>query len=100
MATTEARVRLSNASVYEQMFKTRHRRAGRPVRDDGSVDVLFPSDGEEPLLVRVAERRAFAVVHEENRERLRAVFGVELKVLKRRGVAEVARDAGISIPEV
>ena len=88
-------VRLSNASIYEQMFKTRHRRAGRPVSDGG--DVLFPSGGEHPLRVRIAERRAFAVVHEEQRERLREVFGVELKVLRRRDLAEIAADAGVKL---
>jgi hypothetical protein len=98
MATqTQARsVRLSNASIYEQMFKTRHRRAGRPIRDEDD-GVLFPSTDAHPVLVRVAERRAFAVVHEENRDRLREVFRVELKVLSRRGIDEVAADAGISL---
>lgn len=95
MATSQKTVRLSNASVYEQMFHVRHRRAGRPVRDDGDEATLFPSSDAHPVLVRVAERRAFAVVHEEQRGRLREVFGVELKVLRRRGVAEVAADAGI-----
>lgn len=95
MATTTNSVRLSNASIYEQMFKTRHRRVGRPSREDD--DVLFPSGDAHPLLVRVAERRAFAVVHEEQRDRLRQVYGVELKVLSRRGVEEVARDAGITL---
>jgi hypothetical protein len=93
-------MRLSNASIYEQMFRTRHRTAGRPVRDDDLSDVLFPSNGEHPVIVRVAERRAYAVVHEEQRGRLREVFGVELKVLRRRGVAEVARDAGVKLDEV
>lgn len=94
---------LSSASVYEQMFKTRHRRAGRPVREDGQ-DALFGAgggagggDGVSPILRRVAERRAYAVVHEEQRARLREVFEGELKVLRRRGVEEVARDSGISL---
>jgi hypothetical protein len=66
------------------------------VRDD-KADVIFPSNGEHPVLLRAAERRAYAVVHEENRERLSEVFGVELKVLRRRGVEEVARDIGAKL---
>ena len=100
MATsTHAVARLSTASIYEQTFRTRHRGAGRPARDSAGEDILFSADGVHPVLVKVAQRRAFAVVHEEQRERLREVFGVELKVLKRRGVEEVARDAHIKLSE-
>lgn len=94
---TSAGARLSSASEYEQMFRTRHRRSGRPVRADG--ETLFGSAGDvDPILRRVAERRAYAVVHEENRDRLKKIFLDELKVLRRRGVEEVARDAGIALP--
>lgn len=98
MATTNtAKTRgpaLSSASEYEQLFKTRHRGPGRPSRDDGSDEPLFPSSDLDPILVRTAERRAFAVVHEENRERLRAIYHSELAVLKRRGPEQVAADTG------
>jgi len=90
-----AKNNLSSASTYEQMFRTRHRRSGRPVRSDD--EPLFGGVDVEPVLRRVAERRAYAVVHEEQRARLREVFEGELKVLRRRGVEEVARDSGISL---
>ena len=91
-------ISLSKASEYEQLFQTRHRRAGRPSRENGD-DVLFPSGDVDPVLTRVAQRRAFAVVHEEQRARLTTVFHNELKVLKRRGVEQVAADAGIQLSE-
>lgn len=98
--------RLSSASTYEQMFRTRHRTAGRPRREDGEPlfgDLAAGAAGSATggagaaVLRRIAERRAYAVVHEEQRARLREVFEAELKVLKRRGVEEVARDAGIRL---
>lgn len=70
----------------------------RAARADGD-DVLFGSRDDHPLLVRVAERRAYAVVHEEQRERLRTVFDAELRVLRRRGVKAVAADAGVALKE-
>lgn len=58
--------------------------------------MLFPTDGEvHPRLRSIAERRAFAVVHEENRARLSEVFLKELRVLKRRDISEVFADAGL-----
>lgn len=88
--------RLSPKSEYEQTFQTRHRGPGRPAAmEDGSV--LFPAQNEDPVLVKVAQRRAFAVVHEQQRERLHSLYLDELAVLKRRGVAEVAEDSGIDI---
>lgn len=103
MATNQKR--LSPQSEYEQMFKTRHRRAGRPPAAaasglDENRGVLFDGSDSDPILVRVAQRRSFAIVHEENRERLAQLFKAELKVLRRRGVAEVAADAGISLQTV
>jgi len=87
---------LARDSIYEQKFGTRHRGAGRPT---GDVEPLFASAGinlaeVDPVLVNVAKRRAYAVVHEEGRERLAEVFKKELKVLKRRGVQRVAQDSG------
>lgn len=100
MATNQKR--LSPQSEYEQMFKTRHRRAGRPPADaatglDRNGGVLFEAGDTHPLLVKLAQRRAFAIVHEENRDRLAALFKAELRVLKRRDLAEVAEDAGVSV---
>ena len=91
--TSPGRVRLSAASPYEQLFKTRHRGRGRP---DGSVEPVFVAEGVDPVLIAVARRRAYAVVHEEQRDRMREVFRAELRVLKGRGVEVVARDAGIT----
>ena len=89
---------LSKASPYEQTFKTRHRRVGRPT---GDTEPLFGSvlNGREvdPVIVLIAKRRAYAVVHEEQRERLAEVFDAELKVLKRRGLQTVAADAGVKL---
>lgn len=90
--------KLSKASVYEQTFGTRHRRVGRP---SGDTEPLFGSvlNGRDvdPVLVMIAKRRAYAVVHEEQRERLQEVFAAELKVLNRRGLATVAEDAGVKL---
>lgn len=96
MAEKTSRRGLNPASIYEAMFKTRHRRSGRPALGEpgGDGETLFPSGGAHPLLVRVAERRAVAVVHEEQRSRLNEVFRKELAVLARRGVQEVAEDIG------
>jgi hypothetical protein len=89
---------LSKASEYEQTFGTRHRGPGRPrVMEDG--EVLFPSGDVHPVLVRVAQRRAYAVVHEENRERLHELYLSELAVLKRRGLTVVAEDSGVVLEE-
>ena len=95
--TRKASGTLSKASVYEQMFHTRHRRSGRPEREDGD-SVLFNTADVHPVLARAAQRRAYAVVHEENRGRLREIFSIEMKVLKRRGVQEVATDIGMPLP--
>lgn len=90
--TGSGRVGLSSASPYENLFKTRHRGRGRP---DGEAEPIFEGGGADPLLVAVAKRRAYSVVHEEQRDRMREIFTQELKVLKRRGVDVVARDIGI-----
>ena len=82
---------LSKASPYEQKFGTRHRSVGRP---SGDVEPVFPGNDREPLLVDVARRRAYALVHEENKATLNAYFEKELKVLERRGVEVVAADTG------
>lgn len=86
--------RLSTASIYEQLFQTRHRRAGRPL---GDTKPLFAGTDADPLIQMVAKRRAYAVVHEEQRDRLKQVFDTELRVLKRRGVTTVAADAGVKL---
>lgn len=91
----KSNVSLSKASPYEQKFGTRYRGSGRPVREDD--DPLFPADGADRLLVRTAARRAFAVVHEEQRARLREVYRQELAVLKRRGVEQVKKDLGLTL---
>lgn len=87
--------KLSTASPYEQTFGTRHRRVGRPL---GDTEPLFAvDDSVDPLLATVAKRRAQTVVLEECRSRLADVFAAELKVLRRRGVQEVARDVGVDL---
>jgi hypothetical protein len=90
-------VTLSKASPYEVLFGTRHRRRGRP---DGSTEVTFDGAGVDPVIRSVAKRRAFAVVHEENRARLKEVYEAELKVLGRRGAEVVARDAGVALKTI
>jgi hypothetical protein len=92
--TSSSVTRLSSASPYEQTFKTRHRRAGRPV---GDVDPVFAGYDAEPVIALIAKRRAYAVVHEEQRARLSEVFERELKVLNRRGLEVVAADAGVKL---
>jgi hypothetical protein len=92
----KAKVSLSSASIYEQLFGVRHRRAGRP---SGDTEPVFVAPDVDPLIALVAKRRAYAVIHEENKDRLAAVFNKELAVLKRRGVAEVARDAGVKLAQ-
>lgn len=89
--------RLSSASPYEQMFETRHRRVGRPSGSDRSESLFAVGGAVHPLLASVAKRRAHAVVLEEQRDRLAEVFGAELKVLKRRGVEQVASDVGVDL---
>ena len=49
-------------------------------------EVLFPAGDVHPTIASLAERRAYAVVHEENRDRLSEVFHKELQILKRRGL--------------
>ncbi|AWY04457.1 hypothetical protein SEA_GILDA_1 [Microbacterium phage Gilda] len=90
---------LSKASPYEQTFKTRYRRVGRPTGDElAESPYRDPSGGQlDPLLLAVAKRRAQTVVLEEQRSRLADVFSAELKVLRRRGVSEVARDVGVDL---
>lgn len=89
---------LSKASPYEQAFGTRHRKVGRP---QGDTEPLFGTRlaGREvdPTIALIAKRRAYAVVQEEQRERLAEVFDAELRVLARRGVETVARDAGVKL---
>jgi hypothetical protein len=91
---------LSKASPYEQKFRTRHRGPGRPSEDDAGVDPepVFMAD-EDPVIKKVAQTRAYAVVHEENKDRLREVFQAEIKVLRRRGREVVAADARIRLKE-
>lgn len=86
--------KLSAASPYEQTFKTRHRRVGRPVGDN---EPLFAGVDADPVIALIAKRRAYAVVHEEQRDRLKEVFDKELRVLKRRGLEVVAQDAGVKL---
>lgn len=90
----ESRMTLSEASPYEKTFGTRHRRVGRPA----DREPLFLAPDVDPLIALIAKRRAFAVVHEEQRERMADVFAQELKVLRRRGVKQVAKDAGVKLP--
>ena len=93
---------LSKASTYEQTFRTRHRGSGRPaIGEPGGDDstTLFPSKDRHPLLVRVAQRRAYAVVHYEQRERLAELYEQEMKVLTRRELEEVARDVGTPLDD-
>lgn len=95
-----AKSSLSAASPYERLFGTRHRRVGRPSGDELlSSPYRDPSGvgGTDPLLLAVAKRRAQTVVLEECRSRLADVFAQELRVLKRRGVQEVARDVGVDL---
>lgn len=85
---------LARDSEYEQKFHTRHRRSGRP---GGGEDVIFPGDGVHPVIQRIAARRATAVVLDENKDRLSALYARERRVLERRGLKQVAADAGIKI---
>lgn len=89
---------LSKASPYEQAFGTRHRKVGRP---SGDTEPLFGTvlNGRDvdPVIALVAKRRAYAVVNEEQRDRLAEVFSAELRVLARRGVEVVAADAGVKL---
>lgn len=92
MATRSAD--LAKDSEYEQKFGVRHRRSGRP---SGGEDVIFPAEGVHPVIQRIAARRATAVVLEENKDRLAALYARERRVLERRGLKQVAADAGIKI---
>lgn len=91
---------LSKISVYEQLFKTRHRGSGRPAAGSVDDEPLFPAGDRHPLIVRVAQRRAYAVIHEENKARLRELFASEVRVLGKRGPEQVAADAGYKFVEV
>jgi hypothetical protein len=82
---------LSVASPYEQLFRTRYRSVGRP---SGDAEPLFAAPDADPDIAAVAKRRAYAVVHEEQRERLSELFERELRVLNRRGKDEVMADVG------
>ncbi|UAJ16092.1 hypothetical protein SEA_TINYMINY_1 [Microbacterium phage TinyMiny] len=93
MAATKER--LSVASPYEQTFKTRHRRVGRPA----DAEPLFVAPDVDPLIALIAKRRAYAVVHEEQRARMAEVFDRELAVLRRRGIEQVAADAGVKLAD-
>ena len=85
--------KLSEASPYEALFGVRHRRAGRPAGEEP----LFVAPDVDPLIALIAKRRAYAVVHEESKARMAEVFNAELGVLRRRGVKQVARDAGVAL---
>lgn len=89
---------LSKASPYEQLFRTRHRRVGRPSGDELKASPYYVGDAEvHPLITAVAKRRAQTVVLEECRARLAEVFAAEVKVLSRRGVEAVAEDVGVDL---
>jgi len=72
----------SSGSLYEKMFGVVRRGPGRPL---GDTEPLFASVADlesfDASVVSLAKRRAYAVVHEENRKRLREVFLLELKAL-------------------
>lgn len=89
---------LSPDSEYEQTFGVRHRRSGRPNKDDGG-EVMFPAGNDNPFLVTIAQRRAYAVVHEKYKAELSAIFASELAVLRKRGIKQVAADAGYDYEE-
>ncbi len=86
---------LSPASEYKQTFGTRRPTPGRPT----DREPMFGTANERvhPVLTTVARRRAFSVVHDEQRVRLRKLFQSELRLLKVRGVETVAADAGIDL---
>lgn len=89
--TSGARKTLSAASEYEQIFGVRHRPPGRPSRAELD-EPLFPRGDVPDLVGRVAERRAYAVVHEKHRAELASIYRAELKVLLRRGEDAVRAD--------
>ena len=91
---TSAR-RLSPASEYEQLFGVRHRPPGRPSRE--SDEPLFPRGDVPDVIGRVAERRAYAVVHEKYRAELAELYRRELKVLLKRGEEAVRADIGLVV---
>ena len=83
---------LSPKSPFESIFKTRYRGPGRPAESEtfSPVDV-------HPVIKQQAQRRAYAVLHEESKARLDEVFLEEVAVLRRRGVEVVAADCGVSL---
>ena len=90
--------RLSPDSPYESRFGTRKRSVGRPL---GDTEPLFAvGDSVDPVVALVAKRRAYAVVHEEQRDRLKSLFNAEVKVLRRRGASRVAADAGVALKAI
>ena len=76
---------LDPRSPYETLFKTRHRRPGRP----DAAEPIFPSGAYPPPVVDAARRRAFAVLHEEGKARLAELFVAEAAVLNERFVADM-----------
>lgn len=95
MANNTSARRLSPASEYEQTFGVRHRPPGRPARS--AEEPLFPRGDVPDLIGRVAERRAYAVIHEKYRAELAELYRAELKVLLKRGVDVVAADIGAGV---
>lgn len=83
--TTVGGVELDSRSPYETLFKTRHRRPGRP----DAAEPIFPSGAYPPPVVDAARRRAFAVLHEEGKARLAELFVAEAVVLNERFVADM-----------
>lgn len=88
-----AKQNLSPASIYERTFKTRQRSVGRPA----DAEPVFAPVDVDPVIRTIAQRRAYAVVHEENKGRLAEVFIAEVGVLRRRGAEQAAKDAGIDL---
>lgn len=76
---------LDPRSPYESLFKTRHRRPGRP----SEAEPIFPSGAYPPPVVDSARRRAFAVLHEEGKGRLAELFALEAVVLNERFVKDM-----------
>ena len=88
---------MATTSIYETTFGTRHRPVGRPAKsEDGAAgEVLFPAGNAAPLIASIARRRAYAVLHQESRERLAEIFAIELSVLNQRGEDQVRKDVGL-----
>jgi hypothetical protein len=87
---------MANKSEYEAMFGVRHRPPGRPTGGDGS---LFPRGGVSELVGRVAERRAYAVIHEKYRDELARVYRAECAVLSARGDERVQADIASAVTD-